>query len=119
MNIFFDTEFTGLQQSTTLISLGCISDNNKIFYAEFTDYNPDLVDSWIQKNVIQNLSNPDTQLNTDNWQLTGTKNKIALTLMDWFKQFGENKPIQLISDVAHCQLLLPQGRSLSYLLKTE
>jgi hypothetical protein len=36
--IFFDTEFTGLHQGTTLISIGLISECGKTFYAEFTDY---------------------------------------------------------------------------------
>lgn len=56
MKIFFDTEFTGLRQDTTLISIGLISEDWKKFYAEFTDYNIMLVDDWIQKNVIENLS---------------------------------------------------------------
>jgi hypothetical protein len=34
--IFFDTEFTGLHQGTTLISIGLISECGKTFYAEFT-----------------------------------------------------------------------------------
>ena len=38
MNIFFDTEFTGLQKDTDLISIGLISENNDVFYAEITDY---------------------------------------------------------------------------------
>ena len=38
MRIFFDTEFTGLHQNTTLISIGCIDENGRTFYAESTDY---------------------------------------------------------------------------------
>lgn len=52
---FFDTEFTGLQKDTTLISLGIVADNGKKFYAEFTDFNWDYVDEWIQKNVLDNF----------------------------------------------------------------
>ena len=36
--IFFDAEFTGLHQKTTLISIGFISECGKTFYAELTDY---------------------------------------------------------------------------------
>ena len=36
MNIFFDTEFTGLRKDTTLISIGMIAENGKTFYAELT-----------------------------------------------------------------------------------
>ena len=53
--IFFDTEFTGLHQGTTLISLGAISECGKTFYAEFTDYAITQVDDWLKENVISKL----------------------------------------------------------------
>ena len=53
--IFFDTEFTGLHQNTTLISLGLVSECGKKFYAEFTDYDKSQVDDWIKTNVIDKL----------------------------------------------------------------
>lgn len=53
--LFFDTEFTGLRKGTTLISLGIVADNGKKFYAEFTDFNWEYVDEWIQKNVLDNF----------------------------------------------------------------
>lgn len=53
--LFFDSEFTGLRKDTTLISLGIVADNGKKFYAEFTDFNWDYVDDWIQKNVLDNF----------------------------------------------------------------
>jgi len=55
MKIFFDTEFTGLHQNTTLISIGMISEDGRKFYAEFNDYDKTQVDSWLQENVIDNL----------------------------------------------------------------
>lgn len=55
MKIFLDTEFTGLHQNTTLISIGLISEDGRTFYAEFDDYDQSQVDDWIQKNVIENL----------------------------------------------------------------
>jgi hypothetical protein len=53
--IFFDTEFTGLHQNTTLISIGLISECGKTFYAEFTDYNKNQIDNWLRENVISKL----------------------------------------------------------------
>lgn len=50
-----DTEFTGLHQNTTLISIGLISDCGKTFYAEYTDYDKKQVDDWIKDNVITKL----------------------------------------------------------------
>lgn len=55
MKIFFDTEFTGLHKDTTLISIGLISDEGFIFYAEFNDYDKSQIDGWLQTNVIDNL----------------------------------------------------------------
>ena len=55
MNIYFDTEFTGLHKNTTLISIGLIDENGRTFYAEFTDYDKSQVDDWILVNVIEHL----------------------------------------------------------------
>ena len=55
MNIFFDTEFTGLHQETTLISIGCVAETGEAFYAILNDYDKSQVDEWIQENVIANL----------------------------------------------------------------
>ena len=49
--IFFDTEFTGLHQKTTLISIGLISECGKSFYAEFNDYDFNQVDDWLKENI--------------------------------------------------------------------
>ena len=45
--IFFDTEFTGLHQNTTLVSIGLVSDEGERFYAELTDYDETQCDDWI------------------------------------------------------------------------
>ena len=50
--LFLDTEFTGLHQETTLISLGIISECGKTFYAEFTDYDKTQLNDWLDENVI-------------------------------------------------------------------
>ena len=38
LRVYFDTEFTGLQKDTDLISIGCVTDYGHIFYAQFNDY---------------------------------------------------------------------------------
>ena len=53
--IFFDTKFTGLQNGTTLISIGEISECGKTFYAELTDFNLLQVDAWVEENVLSKL----------------------------------------------------------------
>ena len=55
MNIYFDTEFTGLHKDTTLISIGLVTENGDTFYAEFDDYDKTQCNDWIQENVINNL----------------------------------------------------------------
>lgn len=55
MKIFFDTEFTGLHQKTTLISIGLVAENGHTFYAELTDYDKGQIDDWLQQNVVNNL----------------------------------------------------------------
>ena len=57
--LYFDTEFTGLKQKTTLISIGIVSENGRQFYAEFRDYDRSMVDSWISENVISKLKHTD------------------------------------------------------------
>lgn len=53
--IFFDTEFTGLHQNTTLISIGMVAEDGRELYCELLDYDKKQVDPWIQENVIRNL----------------------------------------------------------------
>jgi hypothetical protein len=53
--LFFDMEFTGLHQGTTLISLGIVSECGKTFYAELNDYDESQVDEWLKENVINKL----------------------------------------------------------------
>jgi len=91
--IFFDTEFTGLHQNTTLISIGLISECGKTFYAELTDYDKSQIDDWLQENVINNLlvkenstvglDYPDTRI------VIGTMNSIKTYLTEWLSQFEE------------------------------
>lgn len=92
MKIFFDTEFTGLHQHTTLISIGCVAEDGRTFYAEFTDYDQCQVDDWVQKNVINNLIvHPERK---HYYKVTDTdeiykscSNGVANRLFKWLQQF--------------------------------
>jgi len=97
-NIYFDTEFTGLHQKTTLISIGLVSECGKTFYAEFTDYDQSQVDDWIKDNVISNLT-LDVQsniANNDNWRLLGDTRQIKEGLQVWLSQFSS---VRMVSDL--------------------
>ena len=93
--IFFDTEFTGLHQNTTLISIGLVSECDKTFYAEFTDYDKKQIDDWIKTNVIENLilnnynTNKDYDPYEKNVKVKGTKEVIEQTLSHWLYQFEQ------------------------------
>jgi hypothetical protein len=56
VKIFFDTEFTGLHQNTTLISIGLVAENGDSFYAECCNYDRSQVDEWLSDNVISKLA---------------------------------------------------------------
>ena len=123
MKIFFDTEFTGLHKSTTLISLGCVAEDGKTFYAEFTDYDENQCNNWIRENVLSHLiiSNDgaerwvhytseqlssreqNVRMNGFCTLVKGKKDLIAVELKDWLKQFDS---VQFVSDVCHYDFVL-------------
>lgn len=55
MKVFFDTEFTGLRQNTSLISIGMVTEDGRELYAEMKHYDEDQVNDWIRENVISHL----------------------------------------------------------------
>ena len=85
--IFFDTEFTGLHQNTTLISIGLISECGKKFYAELTDYDKTQIDDWLQKNVIDNLLFSEPPQGEDNHYIA-TRHKDNPVGNDLYKSFS-------------------------------
>ena len=107
--VYFDCEFTGLKKNTDLISIGLIDANGRTFYAEFTDYNKDLIDDlpWFEENIFPNLYNPDTVLEGDNWTITGTFAEIRVQLCGWLDEIiKKGKTIQFVSDVCHFDFVL-------------
>lgn len=110
MKVFLDTEFTGLRQNTTLVSIGLVAENGDTFYAELTDYDKSQVDHWLQKNVINNLFLADIiQGIGSNWNPTtkenivrGDRQFVAQGLREWFKELdgwaNPNPPVEIWSD---------------------
>jgi hypothetical protein len=112
--LYFDTEFTGLHQKTTLISLGIVSECGKEFYAEFTDYDKSQIDDWLQKNVIDklkwNVTHTDQMMFTVEGGISegyGNSEQVKFHLQKWLEQFEH---IEIWSDclsydwVLFCQL---------------
>ena len=88
--IFFDTEFTGLHQNTTLISIGMISEDGQQFYAEFDDFDLEQVDDWIKANVTDHLwiQNPDVVVPRSVEYCIGNTPDILSEILIWIYQFG-------------------------------
>jgi len=56
LKVFFDSEFTGLHQQTTLVSIGLIAETDETFYAEFIGWDQRaLKNKWFKKNVFEHL----------------------------------------------------------------
>ena len=109
--IFFDTEFTGLHQNTTLVSIGLVSDEGERFYAELTDYDETQCDDWITKNVLDHLllsGNTELEKELEEDALTttviGNRDDVRAELLNWLDGFGDD--IQFISDVCHYDMVL-------------
>jgi hypothetical protein len=93
--LFLDTEFTGLQQNTTLISLALVSKNlDCSFYAEFVDYDKEQLNQWLKDNVLEGLVLPDALVydpsstnRNAHVKTMGNKEYIAKSLKKWLKQF--------------------------------
>lgn len=123
MLLYFDTEFTGLHQDTTLISLGIVTGDGKgSFYAEFNDYGPNGVDDWIQDNVISKLWWNEffkvviskeywlsrgyvDDLDAKHVRMKGNRHEIATILNKWLYDIGEGKH-QFVSDCSHYDMVL-------------
>jgi len=88
MNVYFDTEFTGLHQYTTLISIGCVSEDGKQFYAQLSDYDEDQVNDWIRENVLAHLWYGDHSAGQVP-DFIGTHEQIARCLAEWLSQWPQ------------------------------
>ena len=102
--LFFDTEFTGLRKSTTLISIAVIGEEvGQSFYAELTDYDVAQVDPWIQENVIDNLKLSDFPENfplssLKTTMIKGTKEHIKEAFCLWLADNFGDEQIEMWSD---------------------
>lgn len=107
--LFFDTEFTGLHQNTTLISLGIVSEEDDVFYAEFTDYNRDQVNDWITENVLNQmiLKEIGTVRKADQnvIYVKGDRSYVKASLCVWLAKFDKNE-VRFWGDTLHYDWVL-------------
>lgn len=104
MRIFFDTEFTGLHKNTTLISIGCVAEDGRNFYAEFSDYDKTQCNKWIEENVIGNLYLPMARdVFRGNVRIRDNTTNITSAFAEWISRFDS---VQFVSDVCHYDFVL-------------
>jgi hypothetical protein len=97
--IFLDTEFTGLHQHTTLISLALVAESGEEFYAECTDYDSLQLNDWLKENVLSKLwltNNAEFGKSENGTYLKGDKVIIKEALQKWFSQF---ETVEIWADV--------------------
>ena len=94
MKVYMDSEFTGLRQGTTLISIGLVAESGETFYAEFNDYDESQVDGWIEENVISHLMFPNERaahhVEHSCVTMKASKEVIADSLRAWLEVFNTN-----------------------------
>ena len=100
MKLFFDTEFTGLTQNASLISLAIVDENDRTFYAEFTDYDPSQITDWLAENVLANLIlDAEGEDSTESATLVkGTKKVVTESLTNWLSAY-QTSGCQFVADV--------------------
>ncbi len=91
MQIFLDTEFTGLNQNTTLISIAMFIDDNNYFYAELNDFDKSQIFSWLTENVISKLEFYDkisffNQVG-NSVKMKSDSSEVKEILSNWLKQY--------------------------------
>lgn len=98
--IFLDTEFTGLHQNTTLISLALVAETGEEFYTEFNDFDRTMISEWIEENVISKLEMAGEDMSlSKNKHITKIKSdhaEIKKELQIWLQQF---EGIEIWADV--------------------
>lgn len=98
MKVFFDTEFSGLHQGTTLISIGLVAESGEQMYCEFDDFDISQLNDWLRKNVLGNLwhQNPEISPPKHVKYVYDKTPVIKAELQEWLYQFGQ---VEMWSDV--------------------
>lgn len=97
--LFLDTEFTALQQQARLLSLALVSEDDRWFYAEFTDIDRTQLSAWHQEHVVPYLSLSETQISQlpqNGTYLKASQADIVTALQEWLQQWTH---IEIWADV--------------------
>ena len=90
MNIYFDTEFTGLTSEPRLISIGMVADNDMELYIELADgWTESQCSPWVRENVLPLLgriepqSRPEAAAKIASWVATVDPHAALIADSDW------------------------------------
>lgn len=113
MNIYFDTEFTGLRKDTSLVSIGMIDENDRSIYIECDDFDRTYDDPWFKENVYKHLLLSQYETYSFNKRYYDMKKETDVyicnhiyakkKLTEWLLEY---KDVQLVSDVCHYDMVL-------------
>ncbi len=104
--VFLDTEFTGLTQRSSLISLGLVTEAGHSFYAEFTDFDRQQLEPWQVEHVLPYCNwlhkpgythPPQFERQGKQWQGVGPTSYLQPHLVEWLGQFST---VQVWADCA-------------------
>lgn len=62
MRYFIDTEFAEHPNTISLISIGIVCEDGRMFYAENSEFNPDDANDWVKANVLPKLRGGDFRM---------------------------------------------------------
>ena len=118
MKQYFDCEFSGLQNGTTLISIGIVIENGNEFYAEFLDYDKNQITDWIRENVISKTMMFKDKIKSNylkavdkNMTVIGDTQFVKEKLLLWLSKY---KNVKFYSDVLAYDWVLLQGLIADY-----
>lgn len=98
--IFLDSEFTGLHQRTTLISIALYNSDECYFYAEFTDFDTTSLSPWLEEHVLSKLEFNITKTTLiqhgHSIKIKDNSTIIKKFLLKWLSQFNN---IEIWADV--------------------
>lgn len=95
MDVVFDTEFSGIEKTKDhryLISIGCVAQDGREFYAELTDtWDEGLCSLFTIENVLPMLQGGDCEMGVE---------ELAVRLKKWIESFND-VPVTFCSDAPH------------------
>ena len=107
LKISVDTEFMGLNKDRSLISIGCVTEDDEYcFYAEISDYDETGKNDWLENNVISNLMfnqhNVYYECINETTYCKDTFSNVSKKFIDWLeyilKQYPQYDKILFVSD---------------------